>query len=114
LERAWAYQELHSASAAVFHGACQLQCLLAHRLAGLLVQEDGRCLLEHLLVAALDAALTLVEVDAVAVPIEKHLASKQELIASGFEAAGVSQRHAVTYTRAQPRVAGGVIGRGGG
>jgi hypothetical protein len=48
------------------------------------------------------------------VPIEKHLASKQELIASGFEAAGVSQRHAVTYTRAQPRVAGGVIGRGGG
>jgi hypothetical protein len=77
LERAWAYQELHSASAAVFHGACQLQCLLAHRLAGLLVQEDGRCLLEHLLVAALDAALTLVEVDAVAVPIEKHLASKQ-------------------------------------
>ena len=120
MERAWTYQELHSACAAVFHGACQLQCLLAHRLAGLLVQEDGRCLLEHLLVAALDAALTLVEVDAVAVPIEKHLASKQGLRADSRRAC--ESGHAVTlqagaaaggWQRAAEHWARCVSGRGG-
>ena len=68
-----AHQELDSARTAVIHGACQLQCLLAHLLARLFVEEDRGRLLEHLLVAPLHRALALVEVDSVPVPIKQHL-----------------------------------------
>mmetsp|Transcript_22919 Transcript_22919/g.40553 ORF Transcript_22919/g.40553 Transcript_22919/m.40553 type:complete len:292 (+) Transcript_22919:1363-2238(+) len=67
------HQELHSARALVVDGLGELQRLLAHRLAHLRRDEHGGRLLDHLLVAPLDRALALVEVDAVAVLVDQHL-----------------------------------------
>ncbi len=65
--------ELHRARALVLHGLGQRHGLLAHRLARRLADEGRRRLLDHLLVAPLDRALALVQVDHVAVRIAQHL-----------------------------------------
>ncbi len=56
--------ELHRAGALVLHRLGQRHRLLAHRLARGVADERRRRLLDHLLVAALDRALALVQVDA--------------------------------------------------
>ena len=65
--------ELDRAGRAVLHRLGERDRLLAHRVARGLVEERRRRLLEHLLVAALDRALALPEVDDVAVRIAEHL-----------------------------------------
>ncbi len=65
--------ELDRAGAVVAHGLGQRDGLLAHRLARLLVEQGRGRLLDHLLVAALDGALALTQVDDVAVLVAEHL-----------------------------------------
>ena len=65
--------ELHRAGALVLHGLGQLHRLLAHRLARRVGDEGRRSFLDHLLVAPLDRALALVQIDHVAVRIAQHL-----------------------------------------
>ena len=57
----------------VIHGLCQRDGLLAHLAAGGLVEQRRRRLLDHLLIAALDRAFALAEIDDVAVLVAKHL-----------------------------------------
>jgi hypothetical protein len=68
-------QPLDRAGADVVHGARGLHADLADPLAHLGVHHPLRCwgLLDHLLVAALDRAVALAEVDHVAVPVGQHL-----------------------------------------
>ena len=65
--------ELDGAGALVLDGLGERDSLLAHRLARLAVEEGARRLLDHLLVAALDRALALAEVDDVAVHVCQNL-----------------------------------------
>jgi hypothetical protein len=65
--------ELHRAGTLVLHRLGQRHRLLAHRLARGVADEGRRCLLDHLLVPALDAALALVQVHHVAVRVAQHL-----------------------------------------
>ena len=65
--------ELDGAGALVFDCLGQRDGLLAHSLARLGVEERARRLLDHLLVAALDRALALPEIDAVAVAVGDQL-----------------------------------------
>ena len=65
--------ELHRAGALVVHRPGERHRLLAHRLARRVADEGRRRLLDHLLVAALDRALALVQVDDVAVRVAEHL-----------------------------------------
>ena len=68
-----AHDEFHRAGRLVVHRLGERHRLLAHRLAGGVVEERRRRLLDHLLVAALDRALALPQVDDVAVRIAQHL-----------------------------------------
>ena len=65
--------ELDRAGALVVDGLGQRHGLLAHRLAGLLVEKRRRRLLDDLLVAALDRAFALAEIDGVAMRVGQHL-----------------------------------------
>jgi hypothetical protein len=65
--------ELHRAGALVLDRLGQRHGLFAHRLARGLADEGRRRLLDDLLVAALDRALPLVQVDHIAVRIAQHL-----------------------------------------
>ena len=65
--------KLHRARALVFHSLGQLHGLLAHGLAGGFADEGAGRLFDHLLVAALDGALALVQVNDVAVAVAHHL-----------------------------------------
>ena len=65
--------ELHRAGAVVADGLGQRDRLLAHGLARLGVEQRRGRLLDHLLVAALDRAFALAEVDDVAVLVAQHL-----------------------------------------
>ena len=65
--------ELHRPGRAVAHGVGKRAGLFAHRLAGSLVKEGRRRLFDDLLVAALDRAFPLVQVDAVAVLVGENL-----------------------------------------
>ena len=65
--------ELDRAGRAVVHGARQRCRLLAHRAPRRGVEERARRLLDHLLVAALDRALALAEVEHRAVAVGQHL-----------------------------------------
>ncbi len=65
--------ELDGAGAAVAAGTGRLHGRLAHRGAGRLVQQDRGGLLDDLLVAALEGALALAEVDDVAVAVGQDL-----------------------------------------
>ena len=65
--------ELHGARRAVVHRPGQGHRLLAHGLAGFFVQQRGGGFFEHLLVAALDRAFALAQVDDVAVLVGQHL-----------------------------------------
>ena len=65
--------ELHRAGAVVADGLGQRDGLLAHGLARLGVEERRGRLLDHLLVAALDGAFALAQVDDVAVLVAEHL-----------------------------------------
>ena len=65
--------ELDRAGALVVDRLGQLHRLLAHGLARLVADEGRRRLLDHLLVAPLDRAFALVEVDHVALRIAQHL-----------------------------------------
>ncbi len=65
--------ELDRAGRAVIDRSRQRHRLRAHRLAGCGVEERARRLLDHLLVAALDRAFALAEMDDVAVRIAQHL-----------------------------------------
>ena len=71
--RSCAGDELDGAGAVVADGLGEGDGLLAHRLARLLVEEGRRRLLDDLLVAALDRAFALAEVDDVAVLVAEHL-----------------------------------------
>ena len=65
--------EFDRAGAVVLHGACERDGLFAHRLTGL-GREEGRWrLFEDLLVAALDRAFALVQVDDIAMLVAEHL-----------------------------------------
>jgi hypothetical protein len=57
----------------VLHGLGQLHGLLAHGLAGGIRDEGRWRLFDHLLVAALDGALALVQIDHIAVAVAQHL-----------------------------------------
>jgi hypothetical protein len=65
--------EFHRTRAVVADGPGQRDRLLAHRLAGPGVEQRRGRLLDHLLVAALDGAFALAEMDDVAVPVAEHL-----------------------------------------
>jgi hypothetical protein len=65
--------ELHRARAPVAAGPGRLDRRLAHRRPGLLVQQDAGRFLDDLLVAALERALTLAEVDHIAVAVRQDL-----------------------------------------
>ncbi len=65
--------ELDRARRTIVHGPGQRDRLRAHGGAGLGVDERRRRLLDHLLVAPLDRALALAEVDHVAVGVGQHL-----------------------------------------
>ena len=65
--------ELHGAGASVAHGLRERHSLCAHCRARLLVQERRRRLLQDLLVAPLDGAFALAEMDDVSVRVGEHL-----------------------------------------
>ena len=65
--------ELDRAGGVVADGLGQRDGLRAHRRAGLGVDERARRLLDHLLIAALDRAFALAEMDDVAVLVAEHL-----------------------------------------
>ena len=65
--------EFDRAGALVVHGLGERDRLLAHGLAGGVADEGRRRFLDHFLVAALDRALALPQVDAVAVRVAQHL-----------------------------------------
>ena len=65
--------ELDRAGAVVADGLGEGDRLLAHRAARLLVEQRRRRLLDHLLVAALDGAFALAQVDDIAVLVAEHL-----------------------------------------
>ena len=67
------HDELDRAGGLVVHGAGQGHGLLAHRLAGGGVEEGRRRLFDHLLVAALDRAFTLAQIQGRALPVRQHL-----------------------------------------
>ena len=65
--------ELDRAGAVVADGLGQRHGLLAHGLAGLGIEQRGRRLLDHLLVATLDGAFALAQVDDMPVLVAQHL-----------------------------------------
>ncbi len=65
--------EFDGAGAVVADGLGQRDRLLAHLLARRLVEQRRRRLLDHFLVAALDRAFALAEIDDVAVLVAQHL-----------------------------------------
>ena len=65
--------EFHGSGRIVIHGLRQCHRLLAHLAARSLVEQRRRRLLDHLLVAALDRAFALAEIDDVAVFVAEHL-----------------------------------------
>src|SRR5581483_3410390 len=65
--------ELHRAGAVVAHRLGQRHGLLAHRLARPGIEQRRGRLLDHLLIAALDGAFALAQVDDVAVLVAQHL-----------------------------------------
>ncbi len=65
--------ELNGARGVVTNGLSQRHGFSAHGGAGLVVDERARRLLHHLLIAALDRALALAEMDDVAVLVAEHL-----------------------------------------
>ncbi len=65
--------ELDRAGRVVVHGLGQRHSLLAHLAAGRLVEQRRRRLLQNLLVAALDRAFALAEIDDVAVLVAENL-----------------------------------------
>ena len=65
--------ELHRAGAVVADGLGQRDGLLAHGLARLGIEQRRGRFLDHLLVAALDGAFALAEIDDVAVLVAQHL-----------------------------------------
>ena len=65
--------ELDGAGRVVADGSRQRDRLLAHRGAGVGIEQRARRLLRHLLVAALDRALALAEMDDIAVLVAEHL-----------------------------------------
>ncbi|MCY1296405.1 hypothetical protein D9M70_457910 [compost metagenome] len=65
--------EFHGAGGVVADGLGKCDCLFAHGLAGLGVEERRGCLLDDLLVAALDRAFALAEIERVAILVAKHL-----------------------------------------
>ena len=66
-------QELHGSRAGVIHGPGRFDRGPAHRLAGLLADEGRGGLLDDLLVAALDGAFPLEQVNHVTVVVGQHL-----------------------------------------
>ena len=65
--------ELHGARSVVADGLGERDSLGAHGGAGLVIDERARRLLDHLLIAALDRAFALAEMDDVAVLVAEHL-----------------------------------------
>ena len=65
--------EFHRARARVAHGLRQRHGLLAHGAAGVGVEKRARRLLDHLLVAPLDRAFALAQIDAIAMTVAEHL-----------------------------------------
>ena len=65
--------EFHRAGGAIADGGGQRAGLRPHRRPGLLVEQRARRLLDHLLVAALDRALALTQVDDRAGIVGEHL-----------------------------------------
>ena len=65
--------ELHGAGGIVADGLGERDRLRPHPLAGRGVEQRARRLLDHLLVAALDRAFALAEIDDVAVLVAEHL-----------------------------------------
>ena len=65
--------EFDRAGGIVIHGLGERDGLLAHLLAGFLVEQRRRGFLDHLLVAALDGAFALAEIDDIAVLVAQHL-----------------------------------------
>src|SRR3546814_2550054 len=81
--------QLDRARAIVADGLRQRDALFAHGLAHLFGHEGRRRLLDHLLVAALDAAFALVEVEDVAVLVsedssEEHTSELQSLMRNSY------------------------------
>ena len=65
--------ELHGPGGLVAHGFRERDRLLAHRAASLVVEERRRRFLDHLLVASLNRALALPQIERVAVGVAQHL-----------------------------------------
>ena len=65
--------ELHRARRIVVHGLGQCDGLLAHLAAGSFIEQRAWGFLDDLLVAALDRAFTLAEIDHVAMLVAEHL-----------------------------------------
>ena len=65
--------EFDGAGGIVVHRFCQRDRLFAHQAAGGLVEQRRRRFLDHLLIAALDRAFALAEIDHVAVLVAQHL-----------------------------------------
>ena len=65
--------EFDRAGGIVIHGLGERDRLFAHLAAGGLVEQRRRRFLDHLLIAALDRAFALAEIDHVAVLVAEHL-----------------------------------------
>ena len=65
--------ELDGAGGIVIHGPGECDGLLAHLAAGALIEQRRRCLLDDLLIAALDRAFALAEIDHMAMLVAQHL-----------------------------------------
>src|SRR6266700_3916800 len=65
--------EFDGARGIVVHGLCKRYRLFAHLAAGGLIKQRRRRLLDHFLIAALDRAFALAEMDDVAVLVTQHL-----------------------------------------
>src|SRR3546814_5911279 len=92
--------QLDRARAIIADGLRQRDALFAHGLAHLFGHEGRRRFLDHLLVAALDAALTLVEVEDVAVLVSEDLDLDMARIADEF-----LDEDAVVAEAVEPRTA---------
>ena len=67
------HDELNRSGAGVIHSLCQRDRLFAHRLARGFIEERARRLFHNFLVAPLDRAFPLSQIDPVAVAVAKHL-----------------------------------------
>ena len=118
--------ELDRAGGLVADRAGERHCLRAHRVAGVFVEQRARRLLDHLLMAPLNRAFALAEMDAIALPVGQHLdldmarlfdilLQKHPVVAeggAGFAGGGAKALAELRFARDEPHALAAAAGGG--